>query len=272
MKKLLQGQFAKYALITLCAISLSACKTHSDGGKKIVEKMLNGQGTITKTFSATDNLQGFVVSPYRDPARKSIIYADNAGKYIFLGNIISADGKNLSQSFYQKYVADVGAPKAYADAAKTHWFLAGSNNAPHKAYMIVEPNCSACHLAYQKLKPMIDSGQLAVRFILVAFLKPDSAGKAAAILTAKKPSSAYALDEKKFVMRTESGGIKPLKKIDAATQAKIKTNIAFMQHHQFAATPVLIYKTSNGKYHTQIGFPGNDKAVQDLVNSFTSKF
>lgn len=273
--KLLQKNLPKNILILASALLLTACNKNagsSANAKSLVNKTLKGRATIVKEFDAVGNLEGFVVAPKAAGGQQSVLYADKGGRYIVLGNIISADGKNLYQENYQKYVTGVTAPKAYRDAAKTNWFLMGKKDAPHKTYMIIEPNCSACHMAYERIKPMIASGQLAVRFITVSFLKPDSEGKAAAILTAKDPSAAFASDEKGFVMKTESGGIKPLKTIDTATKAKIKANIAFMQKHQFAATPVFIYKTTKKTYQSQIGFPGNEQGAKTMIDSMASKF
>lgn len=259
------------AIVMLTMTSLVACKASNGSAKDLVSKVLGGRATVVKQFTATSNLQGFVVESTTMHGQKGLVYAADDGSYLVSGNIISADGKNITQENYQTYIANVSAPGAFKDAAKTNWFLMGKKNAPHKTYMIVEPNCSACHVAYEKLKPAIASGQLAVRFIVVSFLKADSEAKAAAILSAKDPSSAFATDEKGFVMKTESGGIKPLKEVSNALKAKIKANIDFMQKHRFPATPVFIYQTKNGKAKAEVGFPGG-KIGQTMIDSMGNKF
>lgn len=272
--KIFQKCLSKNMLVLLSAVSLAACSAtaSADNAKNMINTMLKGRAKIVKEFDSIAGLKGFVLAPSVASGQQTIVYADKEGRYLFSGNLVSPQGKNISQQDYQTYVTSVTAPAAYNDAKKTNWFLVGKKSAPHKAYMIVEPNCSACHMAYEKIKPMIDSGKLAVRFIVVAFLKPDSEAKAAAILAAKNPSVAFASDEKGFVMSTESGGIKPLKTVDAATKAKIKSNIDFMQQHHFSATPVIIYKTSKGKYETQVGFPGDEQAGQAIIDSMANKF
>jgi thiol:disulfide interchange protein DsbG len=272
MKSLGKNVAKSVALLSISTMALSACGANADSASSMVNKMLKGHGTIKKEFNAVAGLKGFLVAPKSGPGQESIVYADQGGKYLFVGNIIAANGTNLSQQYFQQYVTNATAPKAFAAASKTNWFVMGKTNAPHKAYMLVEPNCSGCHMAYESLKPMIDSGQLAVRFIVVSFLKPDSEAKAAAILTAKDPAKAFAGDEQGFVMSSESGGIKPLKTVDAATKAKIQTNLNFMQNNHFPATPVLIYKTTAGKYEAQVGFPSDPKAGQAIVNSMANNF
>lgn len=266
------------AVIACCfSTALAAAKTKAapaDGAKAIITKLTGDKAKVIQEFDAVGNLKGFVLTSKDGKAPRSIVYTDKDGKYLLIGSfaIVSPTGQNLSRQYEQKYITSVVAPKAYVDAAKTKWFLAGKNTAKHKAYMIVEPNCSACHLAYEQVKPMIDSGDLAIRFIMVSFLRPDSEAKAAAILDAKDPSAAFAKDEKGFDMKTESGGITPAKTVSAATKAKIKANMDFMMKHQFQATPVLIYKTNDGKYQTNAGFPRDPKASTDMINSMAATF
>jgi len=235
----------------------------ANGAKALVQKIIGPRATIVKQFDAIGNLQGFVIKPAGAPAGQAmIVYADKDGKYMVAGNIINAKKQNLSQQYMAKYVQgpeqkaqEKQMPKVYAAAKKTNWFLDGSPKAPHKAYMIIEPNCSICHIVYQAFAPMIKSGQLAIRPIFVAFLKPNSLGKAAAILQAKEPSEMIHSDESKFVMATEEGGLKAAKKISAATKAKIKQNMAFMKKFGYAGTPVIIYKTNKGEAKVLGGAP-----------------
>ena len=280
-KVLITGMASLIATTSFAACKGANCPSTMTKASKTVEaskasnlinKLLQNRVNIIKQFNAVGNLQGFVLEPKQGPKQKGIIYADKYGRYIVTGGIITADGKNITQLDNQKYIVDAAAPKAFAEAAKTNWFMAGKKSAPHKTYMIVEPNCSACHLAYEKMKPAIDSGQLAVRFIMVAFLRPDSQGKAAAILDAKDQAAAFATDEKGFDMSKESGGATPEKTISAATKAKIQANLKFMQENGFSATPVILFKTTTGKYKSIMGFPNSPQGFKQLIDSMGNTF
>lgn len=136
---------------------------------------------------------------------------------------------------------------AYQAVKKTNWFQTGKANAPHQIYVIAEPNCSACHFFYSAIQPYIMNGQVTARWIMVAFIRSNSAGKAAAIMSASDPTKALAEDEAKFNARNESGGIQPLAKLTPEMKQKIQENMDFMSKQGFNSTPTIIYKDTDGK-------------------------
>jgi len=254
---------------TVLAPSLFAA-TSNDAGRQLVTKLANGQVSIVQQFNSIGNLEGFVVETVHGPKQKSIVYADKQGQYMVVGTVIDANGNNISQRDYTAQVTDVQAPKVYVDATKTNWVQDGNPKAPHKAYIMIEPNCIACHMLYQALKPMLASGQLSVRWILVSFMKPQSDGMVAAIMQAKDVSAAMSFDENNFDTKTETGGIKPVA-VTPAIKERIKQNMDFMTNAGFAGTPVIIFKTTDGKYQIIPGFL-QGKNLQDAVNSMSDQF
>lgn len=128
-------------------------------------------------------------------------------------------------------------------AAKNHtyWFEQGNPQASRQLYIIAEPNCAACHALYQSLLTSIASGQLKVRWILVAFLKRSSAGKVASILTSVNPARAWHHNEATFDNVVEQGGA-TTKRLSTKTREMIQTNKAFMHQYGFHSTPVLLFQ------------------------------
>ena len=256
MKKLITTGLV--ALATLVAVAQSPAE-------QVILKAAKNQVIIVKQFPSIGNLVGFVISPKAQKNQKTIIYAAKDGQYMIAGSVIDNKGVNITQADYKKYVTDAMAPKVIMAAQKTSWFAQGNPNAPHQAYVIVEPNCIACHMLHQELMPLIKSGKLYVRWIMVAFLKPDSKAKAAAIFQAKDPAKALDTDQQNFNAKTEEGSIQPAKDIDAKSKANLKANFDFMQKYGFIATPVIIYKDSDGKAQITRGFaPG--KALIKMVD------
>ena len=121
----------------------------------------------------------------------------------------------------------------FSDAKKTHWFEQGNPKALHQMYVVAEPNCSACHYLYNTLYPYVAKGEFNVRWILVSFIKPSSAGKAAAIMFSKNPALALNSNEANFDEQTETGAIAPLQQLSQEMISAIKSNIAFMQKYNF---------------------------------------
>ena len=233
----------------------------SSKAAKLIMKVSKNQLQIINQFQTPAGMTGFVVKPIAG-GKSMILYVDKSEKYLFMGNIISADGKSLSASYTEKYITVITAKTAYAALSTTHWFTQGSANAPHKIYVVIEPNCSACHFLYQVISPLIKKGQLQVRWIPVAFRLPDSAGKAANMLypkTDKERVKQLQQDEKAFNMKDEEGGLKALPKNSkdkrvATVYQYVAENTKFFSKY-FNATPVIIYKKTDKSPTFMMGAP-----------------
>lgn len=254
--------------LTLPVASFAATQ---DQAGQLVSKLAKNQVNIVKSFPSTGNLEGFVVEPLKGPKQRSIVYADKDGRYMLVGTVVDANGSNLTQKDFDTYIALDQGSKIFAAAQKTNWVQEGKDSAPHKMYIMIEPNCSACHMMYKDVAPLIASGQLAVRWILVSFMKKESDGMNAAIMTAKNPGAAIAMDEKNFNMQTETGGIQPLPTVSDDIKAKLKQNMSFMMNNGFIGTPGLIFKTTNGQYQVVRGYLNSadfKKSVETMSNQF----
>lgn len=245
----------------------------SPKAKQLVKKVAgSSQLSIETSFQGIGNLDGFVVAKKGgDSDQKALIYADDQGRYLVSGQVISAQGDNITRQDHSKYITSKKAPKVLKQAKQTHFFEQGKQDAPHKAYILIEPNCIACHSLYQHIHSYIDQGKLAVRWIPVAFRKQNSMNKAAAIMTADHPSKALAKNEKNFDKKTETGGIKPMDNVPSDVKQKIKSNMQFMMKNEIRVTPVVIYSDDSGKAHMMKGYPGK-KAFKQALNNMSSQF
>lgn len=152
----------------------------------------------------------------------------------------------------------------FTAAQNASWFEQGNPKAPHQLYVIAEPNCSACHYLYESIRPYIGNGSLKVRWIMVAFLKPSSLGKAATIVSSRNPAQALESDESGFNAENESGGIVPKQNIYPGAKKVIMKNTAFMKSYGFKRTPIIIFKTTSGKTEVLRGTPEQNKWPQIL--------
>jgi thiol:disulfide interchange protein DsbG len=121
-------------------------------------------------------------------------------------------------------------------------------------YVFMDPNCIYCHLTWKALQPYESAG-LQVHWIPIAFLKPDSTGKAAALIQAQDAPALLKTLEANYSEKTESGGIAPLASIPAATQAKLDANFNIFKNANFDGTPTIIYKKADGTWADVDGFP-----------------
>ena len=156
----------------------------------------------------------------------------------------------------------LNAPKALAAAKQTHWVQMGSAQAPHQLYVLAEPNCSACHYFYEAIKPLLNKGDVQIRWILVTFIKPSSLGKAAAIIGAKNPVQAFEANEAGFISGSETGGIKPMDPVTPELKAKLEQNMKFMHQFGFSQTPSLVFQTTDGTPKIIAGSPPKEFLAQ----------
>jgi thiol:disulfide interchange protein DsbG len=121
-------------------------------------------------------------------------------------------------------------------------------------YVFMDPNCIYCHFVWKALQPYEAAG-LQVHWIPLAFLKPDSAGKAAALLQAPDSAALLKKLELGYNEKDESGGIAPLATVPATAQAKLDGNAKLFQDLGFQGTPTIVYRGSGGRWADYGGMP-----------------
>ncbi len=244
----------------------SASTMDTKAAETLLNSLTHNQVEIVQSFPSVGNLQGFVVKSKAGQGAPSIVYVDSQGRYAVVGALLTADGTNQSDTDTQKYINASVAKNALADSPNTAWVQDGKANAKHVMYVVADPNCIYCHKLYEMTRPAVQSGNLAIRWIWVGFLKDSSAGIAKAILAASNPSDAMAQNEKQFNDATESGGLAPLSAPNADADAKFAKNMAFLNKYQFPGTPVLIFQGQDGNPMSLYGVSPDDldKTIQSM--------
>ncbi len=241
--------------------------TNNKAATDLVNNLTKGQANIVKSFDSLGNLEGFVLKPANgQKGQPTIIYADKNGQYAFVGALLAPNGENLSSQDNQKYIVASMAQQALADAKGTAWVLDGKPDAKHMTYAVADPNCIYCNKLYEVTRPFVKSGDLAIRWIWVGFLKDSSPGLAQAILAAKDPAAAMAQDEAKFDEKNEQGGLPPLTNPPKDVADKFKKNMDFLGKYQFPGTPVLIYRDQAGAPQASFGLPANEQLSAAVNN------
>ena len=267
----------KNLITSVVAISLLPAMAFANPtGKALINKITKGQVTVTESFkTSSDSLVGYVIKP-KQGGGGNVVFTNKEGTLLFVGNLINAKGQNLTQQYTQKYVQAKVAGNAFKEVASLDWFAQGSAKAPGKVYIIIDPNCSYCHKMYQEIEPLVKANKVQVRWIPVGFLRPDSAGMSAKILSGKTDKEKVALfeqNENKFKDAVEHGGLTPLKadskdKADVAAFAGVKKNTAFFSKFGFGGTPTILYKDQTGTPKFMPGFVEGE-ALTKLLNSAT---
>ena len=126
---------------------------------------------------------------------------------------------------------------------------------PHCLYA----NCPYCNQLWREARPWVQSGQLQLRHVLVAVLRPSSEGKAAAILNAQSPAQALASHAQAYAdaqgKSPDTLGIAPLARIPLSARDALANNVSLMSAMGLRATPATIWKNAQGVVQIRTGMP-----------------
>ena len=212
---------------------------------------------VTQFTTEVPGVRGYIISGQDG---KQVVFGD--GAYLFVGHIISPKGTDLTDDYRERYSPkpDLGALVGKLDAGG-HLIDEGRSSAP-LLYVFADPNCSFCYRFYQMAEPLVSSGRLQLRWVMVAFLQSSSAGKAAAILSAADPRAALHADEDRFDVAHESGGIAPAGSQDKMLQQVLQAHVSAMDDLGSVGTPTLLYRDAQGHWSAQVGLPTGDWLTQ----------
>lgn len=146
----------------------------------------------------------------------------------------------------------------WAKLESAAWIGDGSKSASHVVYVISDPNCVWCHRFWEASRPWVQDGKTQLRHLLVGIIRPDSARKAATILSAKDRAAALEQNERAF----SKGGIFPSGAVTGEVQLELEKNLRLMRELEFNGTPALVYKNQSGKVTKVSGFPRDDQLRQ----------
>ena len=221
-------------------------------------KALEAQGVeVIGTFAAPGGLTGYAGMIEQQPLA---IYLTADGKQAIIGTMIDAKGANLSLEPLDRLVSKPMTGKIWKQLEKSAWIADGSKNAPRVVYTFTDPNCPYCNKFWNDARPWVKAGKVQLRHVIVAILTDTSAGKAAALLSAKDPQVALSQHEQ----RHASGGVKPLGQISATVRAQLDANQKLMQQLGASATPTIFYKDASGNLQKIQGAPSAEMLTKIL--------
>lgn len=212
---------------------------------------------VSQFDTEVPGLRGYVIS---NKDGTQVVYGDRG--YLFVGHVITPKGADLTDDYRARYTPkpNYGAVVSKLDAGG-HLINEGRGTAP-LLYVFIDPNCSFCYRFYRMAEPLVTSGQLQLRWVMVAFLQSSSGAKATAILAASDPRAALHADEDRFDLTHESGGIAPTGSQDKALQQVLQAHVSAMDDVGGVGTPTLLYRDARGHWSAQVGLPTGDWLTQ----------
>lgn len=207
--------------------------------------------SIVKEFDAGSGMKGYVVE-MGNSGDYQVIYGSPDDKLLIAGQLIDGAGKNLTADHMAQYVPqpDYTAVWPKVEAVK-HAVKMNSKAKGPVVYIMADANCPFCHYVDEAFRPYVETGKVDVRVLHVAFLRPDSATKAAAIMGAKDPAAALKEHGEKF----DKGGITPAGTVKPEFKEAMDKAAALMQELKASGTPTVIFKNKEGKVEVLKGMP-----------------
>ena len=252
---LLRRCLAGLGALSLALPAFAATRASSPQLPPVLTSLVKaGKLKVVSRFStAVPGLTGYIVT---NKDGTQVVFGEHG--YLFVGHLISPEGADLTDDYRGRY-----SPKPdYAAVVKGldgggHLISEGRAGAP-LLYVFVDPNCIFCYHFYRMAEPLVASGRLQLRWVVVGFLQSTSLAKAAAILAAPDPRGAWHADEDRFDTAHESGAIAPARTQDPALQAVLKAHLADMDVIGGTGTPTLLYREAHGRWSTVVGLPTQD--------------
>ena len=247
---------ASLALIAGAGIA-AATLGPANAGDLPSEQFLAEQGlTVVGPMQAAGGLKAWAAYREQQPIP---IYRLPDGKHWVIGTVIDAQGKDVNAKVLHSAVQKPMGLQTWADLERAHWIGDGKPDAPQIAYVFTDPNCPYCNQLWREARPLVQSGQLQLRHILVAVLRPSSEGKAAAILHAPSPEQALASHARAYAdapgKSPDTLGIAPLARIPLSARDALANNLSLMNAMGLRATPATVWKNTEGQVQIRTGMP-----------------
>ncbi len=179
---------------------------------------------------------------------------------MLIGSLLDAKGEDLTRAHLEKLVYEPLGKEMWTRMENSAWIADGKADAPRIIYMFSDPNCPYCNMFWKQARPWVESGKVQLRHIMVGMLRADSAGKSAALLSAKDPQAA--LNEHEAAGKASK--LKALEKIPAALEKQLTDNLMLMSELGAQATPAIFYLDDNGRLQQHQGAPQPD-ALADIM-------
>lgn len=234
---------------SLVPLLLSATALAAGKYPPAVDYLIQSGVRVESRFSAPSGMTGYVIT-FQD--KPNVMYLTPDKQHVIIGVMLDANGHNLSQDHLAQHTPVMPDYESlWARAEKTTWVAEGAKSPKSVVYVIADPFCPYCHALWKASQPYQAAG-LQIRWILVGYLHPDSAAKAAAILGAEDPELAFKLHETAFA----EGGIElPEEPPAQEVLERIRANTLLMDQLKVVGTPAILYRNEDDRAQLLQGMP-----------------
>lgn len=203
---------------------------------------------VVGSFDAPGGLKGYAA---RYNGQGIALYLTPDGDHVVVGSLLDAAGEDLTKAPLEKLVYEPMSSEMWQRLESSTWIADGAAEAPRVIYMFSDPNCPFCNMFWKQARPWVEAGDVQLRHVMVGMLRPDSAGKSAALLAAKDPEAA--LNEHEAAGKASK--LKPIQRIAPEVNEQLEANLALMGEMGASATPAIYYQDEQGRLQQHQGAP-----------------
>ncbi len=239
----------KFTILLACIWASSAnAEPLTDPYKNLpVLQSMAAQGAkFSEPFQAPDGLTGFMTT---FQGRDFPVYIFAGGKHVLYGDLLQADGKNLTETHLKLYPTSVGGEEIWEDLQKARWIAVGDKHPERVIYTFVDANCPYCHQQWKAAVPYLEKG-LQVRYIMVAMISDTSTPKALEILSAADPAAMLkSYEESPSKQRAGKAATEDNRDL----QREIVKNTMLLKDLDMKGTPASFYEDGKGSTYAVPG-------------------
>lgn len=231
--------------------------SHEEAVSKIsavVEQTSNGDFRVADTFEGPENLDlmGILVEPVRG-GNQMVAWATKDGEYFLPGPVFNSNNNENINDNYVEVNEGISAEEL-AGSVIGRGFVAGTSGPIITAFF--EPYCGFCNRLFEEINPMVENGEIRVRYLMVGFLTPDAPSRAALIHYANDPQQAL----KEWEESPNKSDVEQAQAPDEQLQT-IQEHSELMFSAGLNGTPALVYCNGNtGEVEKVSGMPSNVEA------------
>lgn len=228
---------------------------------QLVRAHTEGYFTLVERFEAPLGLTGYLLTS--DSSQPVVLYTDPAGTHLFVGAIITAAGENVATPHLASYLDAFMLPSLFERLAGSAFLEEGKAGGP-AIYVLFDPRCPHCADLHQKLRPGVEEGRVAVRWVPVdvlgdeplaaAVLDRGRGGEAAAVL-----GETFAAAKQQDASAVAAQSDVPEPSEQARAEAAQNAEALQLLGAGTAGVPQILYRANSGSFQVVRGSPTADE-------------
>lgn len=206
-----------------------------------LKDMINQGARFSETFNVDEDLQGVIAE---HNGNTYPVYKFKKSNYLFYGDLLQQSGKNLTEEHIKLYPLEAGDISLWESLEKTS-SVKSNVVGKRTIYSFIDTNCPVCKAQWRLTSPYTKK-RLDMRYILVAYIKPESEAEAVRILASDDPYSAL---EKNENAKSKSLKTSLITAKDNSFVSEIRKNNNLMEELGVAGTPTNFYRGADGNVY-----------------------